>query len=188
MALITLSEFHTYDDAPSPTENDDQITAIIDLASDRIEKYVGRPFSVADPSPIEVVETLNGRLCPRIYTKYLPILSVDKLEYFDGFTWTEYDIVNTPYTFKEESNIAYFTQGHVFIPGYRNIRVTYTYGYDEVPDQVKLACFLLTKWYLHEAERTGINSQQDGEQSFSYSHTIPSDVMAILAQYKRMAF
>ena len=190
MALITLSEYRTYDDLPSPAESDDQITAMLTLASTRIEKITGRTFEVITASPLETVELLNGRKTPRIYTKHMPILSVSKLEYWDGDVWQEYDVVTSPYTFKPNSNVIYFTklQLHHFFCGYQNIRVTYTYGYTALPDDLKLACFMLTKWYLHETDHIGIGTQQDGEQSFTYTHTIPGEVMAILDQYKVLSF
>jgi hypothetical protein len=187
--LITLDEYRDYDDLPSPADNEDQINAAIAQASAYIENVTGRTFAVADPSPsptdTDVVEVVNGTGCARLYTRNAPITSVTKLEYWDGDSWEEYDLVSYPYTLKTGSHVVYFTQGHRFCKGYQNIRVTYSYGYTTaLPADLKYACYLVAHSFVLESERTGIASQSDGEQSFSYDHSVPKQAIATLARYK----
>lgn len=184
--ILTIDEYRDYDDLPSPAENDDQIEKAIDAATSYIEKKTGRVFDVADnPSPNDAVEILNGNGTSRVYTRNAPVATVSKLEYWDGTAWQEYDSTTYPYSFKSGSNIVYFTEGHRFYKGWQNIRVTFEYGYTTaLPEDLKLACFLIAKHIVMEADRTGISSQSDGEQTFSYDHNMPKSALEIIKRYK----
>jgi len=188
--IITITEYREYDDSPSPMANESQIMVAIELATAIIEKMTGRTYEVlGSPSPspesYEVIEILNGNGTNRIYTHNAPITAVSKVEYWNGTKWEEYDSVTYPYTFKTDSNIIYFTEGHKFYTAWQNIRVTFEYGYtDEFPDDLKLACYLITKHIVLEAERLNIKSQSDGEQSFSYDHNLPPLAKQLIARYK----
>lgn len=184
MDLITLHEYHTYADMPSPAENDEQITQMISSASAYIEKMTGRTFMLDGPSPVAVVEIINGTCSPRVYVANAPITSVTKIEYWTGTQWNEYELASHPYTFKAGTNCIYFTQGHKFIRGFQNIKVTYTYGYVSLPLDLKLGCYKLVTHLLQEADRSGISSQNDGEQTFSYDHKIPQEVIELITRYK----
>lgn len=187
--LITHEEYHAFDDLPSPIEDEDQetqITAAIKLATSYIEEKTGREYRIADdPSPNDAVEILDGKGVSRIYTRNAPVTVVSKIEYWTGTVWQEYDNVSSPYSFKAGSNIVYFTQKHKFYKGWQNIRVTFEYGYTiELPFDLKLACYLVTKHIIMESVRLGITSQTDGEQTFSYEHHISRQALEILARYR----
>lgn len=184
--IITLAEFHTYDDSPSPNSTDDQIEAMIDVATKIIEEKTGRVFEIADnPSPNDAVEILNGKGTIRIYTRNAPVTAVSKVEYWDGTAWQEYDSTCYPYSFKTGSNIVYFTEGHVFYKGWQNIRVTFEYGFtSDFPKDLKIACFHIVKYLLLESDTLGVRSQSDGEQSFSYDHALPANALRIIMRYK----
>ena len=187
--IISHEEYHAFDDLPSPIEDEDQetqITAAIKLATSYIEEKTGREYYVAnDPSPNDVIEILDGNGSSRLYTRNAPIIVVSKIEYWTGTQWDEYDSTSYPYTYKVDSNIVYFTQGHKFFKGYQNIRVTFEFGYDtELPHDLKLACYLITKHIIMESVRLGITSQTTGEQTFSYEHSMDSQAMEIIARYK----
>jgi len=190
--IITLTEFRDYDDLPSPAEHENQITSAIGLATSYIEEKTGRVFELAEepspspsPSSNDVVEILDGKNSTRLYTRNAPIVAIIKIEYWCGNAWVEYDIITTPYSFKADSNIIYFIEGHRFVPGYQNIRVTFEYGYDAaLPNDLKLACYLITKHIVMEAERLGITNQSDGEQTFNYTHAIPKQALEIIRRYK----
>ena len=186
--LITLSEYRTYDDAPSPAENDTQITNAIDLATSYIEEKTGRVFELADnPSPIDAVETLDGNGTARLYTRNGPLVAVTLLEYWDGTAWQTYDSITYPSTFKTGSNIIYFTLGHKFYKGYQNIRTTFTYGYTtSFPKDLQLACYQLAKYIIQEAGQQGLTRQEDGEQNFWYDHAMPAQALEIIKRYKQV--
>ena len=184
--IITLAEYRAYDDLPDPAENEAQVTVAIVAATAFIEEKTGRVFEIADnPSPNDVIEILDGKGYERVCTRNAPITSISKLEYWDGTVWQEFDSVAYPYTFKTESNIIYFTNGHRFYLGFQNTRVTFEYGYTTaLPSNLKFACYFVAKYFVMEAERLGINSQADGEQSFSYAHEIPKQALKIIQLFK----
>lgn len=196
--LISVSEYNEFDNAPSPLLNSDQITAAIEAATYIIETRTGRTFVVLSaspsPSPVDTVEIVNGLGCPRVYTHNAPIISVSKLEWWDGMNWQEYDDTSYPRQVKANSNIIYLTnqsswavQGFTFYKGYQNIRITYTYGYeDELPKDLQYACYLLAKHMLEEVEQGNIQTQTDGEQSYTYfkKEKLPVAIEAIIARYR----
>jgi hypothetical protein len=187
MAIITADEYETYDGLPSPTENVEQIAAAVDLATALIEKEAGkRTFALdGEPSPLDNVEILNSKGTNRVWTKDAPIQAVSKIEYWNGTAWQEYDSTSYPYMFIPGSNCVYFTDGHKFPEGWRNIRVTFEYGFDDdYPDDLKLACYQLAKHIVNEADRQGILIQSDGEQKFHYRDKLPELAMNIARRYK----
>jgi hypothetical protein len=186
--IISLDDYKIIDDTPSPIDNDEQIEAAIVVASDWIENLTGRTFEILSaspsPSPTSTIEILDGKNSIRLFTNNGPVTAIDKIEYWDGSDWFEYDTVSFPYTFKTGSNCIYFTLGHRFYKGYQNIRVTYSYGYETIPQDLAYACYLLTRHILNESERSGIRSQADGEQRFDYDHEIPAEINKIIIRYK----
>ena len=184
--IITLAEYRNFDDLPSPAENEDQVTDAITSATAFIEEKTGRVFELADnPSPNDVVETLDGNGSNRLYTRNAPITALSLLEYWDGTQWVTYDVTTYPRTFKAGTNTIYFTWSHKFYQGVQNIRATFEYGYTTAfPNNLKRACYTLAKFYVTEAERLGINRQADGEQSFWYNHDIPKHALETITRYK----
>jgi hypothetical protein len=185
--IITPAEYYDYDDSPSPVANADQIAAAITAATARIANLTGgRTFEIANnPSPVDEVEILPGNGTSRIYTTNAPITAVSLVEYWDGTQWVEYDSVTYPYAFKLDSNIVYFTQGHKFVKGYENNRVTYEYGFaSAMPENLKHVCYLLAKHFVDQTVRQGLTSQRDGEQTFTYNTKLESQVMPTITRYK----
>ena len=188
--ILSLIDYKILDDSPSPNANDEQIEAAINSATATIENLTGRTFAVLSaspspsPSPTFTEEILNGKGSLRLFTDNGPITAIDSIAYWDGSAWAEYDAVSYPYTFKANSNCVYFTLGHRFYKGYQNIKISYSYGYETVPQDLVYACYLLTRHILNEAERSGIRSQGDGEQRFDYDHDVPAEINKIIIRYK----
>ena len=183
--IISISEYHTYDDAPSPSENDAQIAVLIEAATAYIEAITGRTFLLVASSPVDTTEILNGNNTHRLYSHNAPIISITSIEYWDGTQWLEYDSTTYPYTFKANSNIVYFTNGHKFYKGYRNIKLTFEHGYiSAFPNNLKYACFRIAQYFILEADRQGLKIQSDGEQSFHYAHNFPKEALSIIWRYK----
>ena len=189
MDIITLSEYKSYDDVPSPSDGDNQIDFAIDLSTSLIEKRTGRVFQLGDnPSPIDVLETINGLGTKRLFVRQSPVIEVSKIEYYDGTQWQEQTAIEAPRTFKPDSNIIYFTDGFKAHKGYENWRVTYTYGYlVSLPNDLKFACYKIAKWIIDESNRQGMRNQSDGEQSFeyfAYNKNLPEEAVGVVERYK----
>lgn len=189
MDIITLSEYKKYDSVPSPSDIDTQIDQAIDLSTSLIEERTGRIFELGDsPSPIDILETINGLGTKRLFVRQSPIIDVSKVEYYDGTAWQEVTLIEAPRTFKPDSNIVYFTDGYIPFKGYENWRITYTYGYlISLPNDLKFACYKIAKWIIDESHRQGMRNQADGEQSyeyFAYNKNLPEEAVSVVERYK----
>jgi len=182
--LITVEEYEVFDNTPSPIENTAQIEQAITSAMKVVEAKAGRTFELIGPSPVDIVEVLDGKGVGRLFVHNTPLVTITKIEYWSGTLWYEYELVTCPYTFKPGSNAVYFTEGHKFFKGYQNIRITYSYGYTAFPDDLRWACYAITKYFVDQAERQGISSQQDGEQNFSYKDELPIQAVKTIMRYK----
>lgn len=189
MDIISLAEFKALDDSPSPLDNDTQIEAAIDSATAWIENQTGRTFEIADnPSPVEEIDELTGTGVSRIYTRQAPVTALTSLHYWDGDSWEEMESTQFDFTFDASTNIVRFTDGTKFHKGndqFRNWKVTYEYGYTtSLPEDLKYACFLLTKYFIIESETLGKAYQMDGEQAFTYRHEFPPLVIQVVRRYR----
>lgn len=191
MDIITLAEYKAFDDSPSPLANDTQVEAAIDAATAWIENYTGRVFEIADnPSPVEEVDELTGTGTSRIYTRQAPVTAVTSIHYWDGDSWEEMESTQYDFTFDEGTNIVRFTDGTTFHQasnniGFRNWKITYEYGYTaSLPNDLKFACYLLTRYLITEGEYITVTYQMNGEQAFTYRHEMPPFIVAVLRRFR----
>jgi hypothetical protein len=186
--MITIAEYAEFANKTLPLENEAQVEALIEMATEVIEKELDRDLYACSPSPIDVVEVFDDNGNFRMWTKNAPIDSVDTIEYWTGTEWQDVSEFNMTFTWDETTGKVWFTERYTFHQGVDNWRITYSYGYtDGIPADLKYACFLLTKHFENIQSRQGIRSQSDGEQSFTYEldQTVPKGYTQIIAKYKR---
>ncbi len=149
--LITLEDYKTYKGL-GKTDQDDKINLLIKSVSSLIKAYVGH--GIVDNWDTPLVETYT--LPYDTSTLYLNSYPINEI-----ISVTE-DVGG--YVGGLDSTIHYpveFNIGFSFDPGggklvriggnwARNITVTYTAGYAEVPEGVKLAAIELVSYYLNE--------------------------------------
>ena len=187
-AFATLAEYQTYVGKSSQSaEAQAQITAALLDARVWIEQQLHR----------RIVDIASGYLAVEQFagndrTYYVPIEgpidSITTVEEWNGEDWAEIDDTLTPLT---DGNWIYFQEGNIFarasIP--YNWRITYTFGYPSIPKDIKRASMMLAEQSTSVHHRSRLQSQSDGEQSFSYwvsgSEQIVKDVMRILTPYIR---
>lgn len=186
--MITIAEYAEFANKTLPLDNQAQVLVLIDAATETMEKEIDRDLYAVSPSPLDTVETFDGNGKFRIWTKQAPIDTVDSIEWFDGTNWNDVDDYSMAYEYEQTTGKVWFTERYTFHKGVDNWRITYSYGFtDGIPDDLKYACFLLTKYYSDKQSRQGIKSQSDGEQSFTYEldADVPKDYTRILAKYRR---
>jgi hypothetical protein len=186
--MITLAEYAEFANKSLPLDNEAQVEALIEMATEVIEKEIDRDLYACSPSPLDAVEIFDGNGTFRMWTKNAPIDTVDTLEYWTGTEWQDVSELNMDFTFDATTGKVWFDERHTFHKGVDNWRVTYSYGFtDGIPADLKYACFLLTKYFSDRQSREGIKSQSDGEQSFTYEldQTVPKSYTDIIAKYKR---
>jgi hypothetical protein len=184
MALIGRSEYVEHANLVEPIENPNQLDAAIDRATKIIEQLTGREF-YAGLSPMEVVEVFNGTGTFRYFTREAPLVTADTLEYWTGTEWRDVTEDGLSFSFDAVTGEVYFPERDTFHAGTENWRVTYTYGDDEYPEDLKYVCCLLVGHIIHMSKFSNLRSQSDGEQNFSYDHTVPAEVSDVCDKYKR---
>jgi len=185
--MITVNEYARFANKSIPLDNEEQIEALIDAATEIMEKEIDRDLYECSPSPVDVVEIFNGRGTFRMWTKQAPIDSITSIEYWTGTEWMDVSDLNMTYEFDADTGKVWFTERYTFHEGVDNWRITYSYGFASIPEDLKYACYLMVRYLSERQSREGIKSQSDGEQSFTYEtdQTIPKSYTSILAKYKR---
>jgi hypothetical protein len=153
----------------------------LDWATAQVDTLTERTWA-----DVTVVERYDGTDSDELYLDNVPVIAVTKLEYLQDDatnTWLEFDL-NYIVLYKDEGRIklAETINGQettYFHEGVQNWRVTYEYGVEDIPDEVRLLASLLTaKLYnisLHGQTGT-TKSESIGAYSISYGITpIPVD-------------
>lgn len=186
--MITIAEYAEFANKSLPLDNQAQVEALIEMATEVIEKEIDRDLYACSPSPFDAVEIFSGNGTFRMWTKQAPIDTVDILEYWTGTEWQDVSELNMEFEWDETTGKVWFTERHTFHKGVDNWRVTYSYGFtDGTPEDLKYACFLLVAHWQSKQSRQDIRSQSDGEQSFTYAvdETVPKGYIRIIVKYKR---
>lgn len=185
MALISHEEYYDFAGLISPIDSVDRIDEAIEDAESYITNYLDRTF-IVDPSPVEKIEIFSGKDQIFYWVKQTPLSSVTKVEYWDGIQWIDV-VVTDGYTIAQDltKGKVWFEERYTFFKGQDNWRITYEYGYDELPADLRRAICMLTKYFIQRADFQGLKSQSDGEQNFSYDNEIPKLIIEILNRYKR---
>jgi len=197
--MITITEYAEFANKSLPLENEAQVEALIEMATEVIEKEIDRDLYACSPSPFDIVETFNGNGAFRMWTRNAPIDIVDSLEYWSGTEWQDVSELGMTFEWDETTGKVWFPERYVFHKGVDNWRITYSYGFaDGIPADLKYACFLLIQYLIDSPQRKGIRSQSDGEQSFTYTDRpellwktlhgffqVSKDYATIIAKYKR---
>lgn len=188
--LVTLSEYKDYVGISS-TNQDDAISAIIPKVSQLVKTICRRTF--VDYVNDAKVEVLSGGYGDKLVLSEHPILGVLSVEYsIDyGLTYTEL-VEYTDYVVdQEDGTIVSITTGALagdfpkYINGYK---VSYTAGYEELPEDLKIAVLDLITYYLkndsavHSPKAPGTNSVQI---EYITTNQLPAHIMRVLLLYMK---
>ncbi len=149
--LITLDEYKTYK-GKAKTDDDDKIVFLISSVSALIKAYVGHSIIDNWDEPVtDVIHTPYDST--NIYLDAYPIrqiISVDEVSggYVGGLDSTiKYPMQYTAdYLFSQSGGVL----NRIGKTWARTIEVTYTSGYQTVPEQIKLAAIEMVSYYLNE--------------------------------------
>lgn len=185
LPLITLAEVKAYTGITSSNQ-DVEINSLIPKVSAIIKTYCRRTF--IDYVNEEKVEIDNGLNSPYIYTEEPRVLAISSLEvsYDYGQTYTalqEYVDYVLDYTYdRVQSTTGIFTNR---INGYK---ITYTAGYDEVPQDLKQAALDLVVYYMRNdmaiksSKVAGTNTVQI---EYVTTNAMPAHISRVLNQFIR---
>jgi hypothetical protein len=149
--LVSLEEYKTYKGIAT-SENDGRILQIITHVSQLVRSFCNRSFTGYYDT--DKVEYYDGSL-HTLYPEEVPLVSVTSVEVSDdgGETYTAQteftgyyvdrgkDAVTTGYPNYPFSTSAYSVNG---------VRLTYKGGFEECPEDLKIACFDIVEYYREE--------------------------------------
>lgn len=71
--------------------------------------------------------------------------------------------------------------------GFQNIKISYTYGYSQVPFDLKLAGLQLASMYYNQKDASGIASESVGGDSITFDKVdVPASVASVIANYSNV--
>lgn len=181
--LVTRAEYKAYAGLTTPNQ-DTQIDNIIPGVSQFVETYCKRRFQAYTTDVY--VEVFSGSNYPLSLTHH-PVIAISMVEESPdlGATYTTLTEF-TDWVLDKEDGTIKSSRGY-FTPGINRYKVTYTYGYTTLPEDLKLAIFDLIKYYMrndmavHSSKAPGTNTVQLEYQAIN---SIPAHIRRILDFYR----
>lgn len=180
--LITLAEYKAYMGITTPTQ-DNQIKSIIPKVTAFIKNYCRRTFiDYVNDAKEEYLH--GGRF---LHLEEFPILSISSVEYSADYGKTYTALVEyTDYTIDKRNGIIvpiYIPEFPIITNGYK---VTYTAGFETIPDDLKLATMDLTTYHLKQD--FSVKSQRDAGSNtvqieYITKNSLPSHIARVLDLY-----
>ena len=181
--LITLDEYKAYEGITSTTQ-DIEISTVIPKVSEFVKNICRRTFiDWVDDSKVEV---FNGGT-PVLLFSEAPVLQIQGLEYSVDYgktysTLTEY----TDWVLDQENQqiLPIITsQFDYLINGYR---LTYTAGFEEIPQDLKLAVLDLVTYYMKNqgaVHNANIIAPGNAQVQYLNSTNLPTHIKRVLDLY-----
>ena len=161
-ALVTLAEYKAYAGLTSPSQ-DGEIAAIIPKVSQLVKSLCRRAFNdyVNDPK----VEVSQGGFY-KILLHEGPIINLIEVEHSSDYGASYKSLVEYTDFILDRENICIQRPTGEFPAGINAYKVTYTAGYEQLPEDLKIAVLDLVKYYLkndgaiHSPKAPGTNTVQ----------------------------
>lgn len=182
--LVNISEYKAYAGINS-TNQDDTIKSLIPKVSSLIKSLCRRSFvDYVDDTKVEVYQGGRGS---RLYLKEYPIISIQSFEYSGdyGATYTELTEFKDYVLDQEDGSLINLITDNwpKLVNGYK---ITYTAGYETLPQDLKLAIFDTITYYLrhdtavHSTRNVGSNTVQI---EYITNVALPAHITRILNLY-----
>ncbi len=183
LPLVTRAEYKAYMGLSSPND-DTKIDILITKVSQLVKTICRRSFVdyVNDPK----LEYPEGGASILSLEEY-PILSVSSVEYSANYGNTYSELVEyTDYAVVKGMGVIKSLSSAGFSDSVNAYKVTYTAGFEELPEDLKLAVLDLITYYLkndaaiHSSKAPGTNTVQI---EYVTTTNLPSHIKRILDQY-----
>lgn len=177
--LTTLDNVKGWLSPPLTTTTDDQLLArLITAASQYIQTWLNRAVAVET-----YTETRDGNGGHRMVFANVPVTAVASLA-IEGETIPR--ALNEHWRGYVFSPTMLYLQGARFTPGFQNVAVTYTAGYESTPPDIEQACIELVALRYKERDRIGQVSKNLAGEIVAFSQKdMPPDVQTLIDQYRR---
>lgn len=181
--LVTRAEYKAYANLVSPTE-DTKIDTLLPKVSALIKSICRRSFNeYVDDAKVEYNDGGTKWIIPEEY----PVILVSSLEYSADFGKTYTPLVEfTDYAFSKMTQSIISVSASIFKPVPNGYKITYTAGYETLPEDLKLAIFDLITYYMkndmavHSNKAPGGNTVQI--EYITNTH-LPAHIKRVLDQY-----
>ena len=181
--LITKAEYKAYAGITSPNQ-DSEIDAIIPKVSQLVKTYCRQSF--IDNFDEAKVEYNNGGDVV-IYLKEHPVVAIAGVEYSSNYGQSYSSLVEyTDWVYDPTVYGIRSTSQNGFAQAINGYRVSYTCGYESLPEDLKLAVMDLVTYYrkndgaVHSSKAPGTNSVQI---EYVSTTTLPAHIRRILDLY-----
>ena len=137
-ALIDRTYFKQYaDDQISVSENDDAIENIINAKTEEFHKYC----EITQFKSRQYTEYYDGNGGGFLYPRNLPIISISSIHDSAEWDFTADTLIDSDlYRSVDGRYVALQPTAPRFVQSTQNIKIVYTAGYANIPEDVKLAC------------------------------------------------
>lgn len=183
--LVTIDEFKQYKKINS-TEHDDRLDLIIKSVSAYIKSYCNRTFN--DYVFETKTEYINGRDKEFIYLQEFPVLTLTSVHTSidGGVSYTEL-VLDTDVFINHDTGELLTADELPFVTlgtGHKSVKVVYTGGYNEIPQDLKLACFDLVDYYRDNGyvpkKQVGPNTVENSGYKQSSATNLPPHIKRVL--------
>ena len=178
--LASLADLKTYlgMDAGS-TVADAELTRLLGVASAWAENYCERTFTRA-----AFTELRNGTGSAVLPVRNAPIASVSSVS-IDGTAVVASDGTSAGFAF--DGPRIYLVGGQIFCRGTKNVQITYTGGFETIPDDVAHAVIEIAAQAFREKEWIGFTSKSLAGETVAFQRNgFPESARATLAPYRRI--
>jgi hypothetical protein len=155
--LQTVKEWLGLD--PSNTSDDDLLSRLITAASGFMTRYCNRPFVSQ-----ACTEARDGTGSARMLFANYPVSAVASVT-VNGQSIPPGSSVAAGFYFTDTVLVL---NGYRFRRGYANVQVSYTAGFDPIPDEIEQACIELITFRYREKDRTGKASEGMAQQTTAF--------------------
>lgn len=180
--LITREEYKAYKNISSPNQ-DTEIDALLAPVSEFVKRYCACTF--VDYLNDAKTEYFNGGY-EFLILKETPVVAVNSVEYSSDFGQTYSEIVEFV-DWVLDGDLIIATAADGFKKQLRGYKVTYTAGYESIPEDLKLAVFDLLTYYrqndsaVKSTKAPGTNSVQI---EYISTTSLPAHIRRVLDLYK----
>lgn len=169
----------------------DQLQLILEAVTVSFEGYMKRKLDVQ-----EITEYYDGPNDSELILKNYPISAIDSIYYDINWEWGETSLIDSDnYTFEPGSGMVLYNAGF-WRSGRRSIKITYTYGWTDIPEDIrfegiKLAAIEYLKSFIG-GKRIGIiqetrrSTQVDSATTTYIVKDLPADTKKVLQRYRRI--
>lgn len=180
--LVTKAEYKAYAGLTNPN-HDAEIDSLVPKVSAFVKTYCGRTFVdyLDDPK----VEHFNGGNKSLILSES-PVVQVRKVEFSSDYGRT-YVPIEKFVDWVQDGDYIFATSPSGFAEKLRAYRVTYTAGYEEFPQELKLAIMDMITYYrrndgaIHSPKAPGTNSVQI---EYISTTSLPAHIRRVLDLYR----